>query len=60
MFDNSDKPPVFNNPDLVMTSIKSMKSILGENNVKLVETLTVAEDFGKYGLTEEKVPIALF
>ncbi len=60
VFEDVDTPPVVNNPELVMTSIASMKSILGENNIKLVEPLTVAEDFGKYGLTEEKIPIALF
>ena len=37
-----------------------MKDILGENKVILVDPATVAEDFGKYGLTEEEIPIALF
>lgn len=60
VFDDSNNPPVSNNPELVMKGIKSMKSILGEKKVVQVDPSTVAEDFGKYGLTEEKVPIALF
>jgi amidohydrolase len=59
-FDDSENPPVSNNPGLVMTSVKSMKNILGENNVFQVDPATVAEDFGKYGLTEEKIPVAIF
>ncbi len=53
-------PPVANNPELVMTAAKSMQAILGKEKVYQVEPATVAEDFGKYGRTEEKIPIALF
>jgi amidohydrolase len=60
VFDNSDNRPVSNNPELVMESVNSMKKILGEKNIIRVDPSTVAEDFGKYGLTEEKIPIALF
>ncbi len=60
IFDDAVNPPVTNNPDLVMNGVKSMKDILGENKVILVDPATVAEDFGKYGLTDEKIPIALF
>jgi len=60
VFDPSENSPVKNNPDLVMKSVASMKSILGEGNVKQVNPSTVAEDFGKYGITEENIPIALF
>ena len=59
-FDDDVNPPVSNNPELVMTCVKSMKNILGDKNVIQVDPATVAEDFGKYGLTEEKIPIALF
>ncbi len=59
-FDDAVNPPVTNNAGLVMTSVKSMKDILGDTNVIQVDPATVAEDFGKYGLTEEKIPIALF
>lgn len=53
-------PPVYNNQDLVEKSVSSMKDILGSENIIKVDPATVAEDFGKFGLTEEKVKIALF
>jgi hippurate hydrolase len=59
-FDDDVNPPVTNNADLVMKGARSMKNILGDKNVIQVDPATVAEDFGKYGLTEEKIPIALF
>ena len=59
-FSNADNPPVTNNPDLVLRSADLMKNMLGEKNVILVDPATVAEDFGKYGLTDEKIPIAIF
>ncbi|HAG17011.1 MAG TPA: amidohydrolase [Bacteroidales bacterium] len=57
---NQFTPPVMNNSDLVMNVVQSMKNHLGDANVLLVEPLTVGEDFGKYGRTEEKIPIAIF
>lgn len=60
VFDEAVNPPVTNNPALVMEGVRSMKAILGEKNVVQVDPSTVAEDFGKYGLTGEKIPIALF
>jgi amidohydrolase len=59
-FANEYTPPVANNPELVITSVKSMRDILGQDKVVQVEPATVAEDFGQYGRTEEKIPIALF
>lgn len=52
--------PVSNDPELVMNCVSSMSGILGERSLTKVEPATVAEDFGKYGQTAEKVPIALF
>lgn len=60
VFDASDNQPVNNNPELVLRGVTSIKSILGESNIKQVDPATVAEDFGKYGITEERVPISLF
>jgi hippurate hydrolase len=60
VFDSDNDQPLANDPDLVLASVKSMKSIIGESNLILVDPATVAEDFAKYGSTEEKVPIALF
>jgi hippurate hydrolase len=59
-FSDAENPPVTNNPELVMVSAGFMKNMLGENNVFQVDPATVAEDFGKYGLTEEKIPVAIF
>jgi hippurate hydrolase len=53
-------PPVLNNPELVKSATQSLSQILGRENVIQVEPMTVGEDFGKYGLTEEHIPIALF
>ena len=60
IFEDSDNQPVDNNHELVMKGVVSMKSILGESKIKQVDPATVAEDFGKYGRTSEKIPIALF
>ncbi|MFN8241834.1 MAG: amidohydrolase [Bacteroidales bacterium] len=59
-FDSPVYQPVANNPELVMKVAGSMKNMLGETNVTEVDPSTVAEDFGMYGRTEEKIPIALF
>lgn len=57
---NEFTPPVSNNADLVMKGVKSMQDILGKALVNQVDPSTVGEDFGKYGRTEENIPIALF
>lgn len=59
-FSEQDDPPVSNDPALVINTVNSMKPILGHDRVIQVDPATVAEDFGKYGRTEEKIPIALF
>ncbi|MDT8400147.1 MAG: amidohydrolase [Bacteroidales bacterium] len=53
-------PPVANDPDLVERAIISMEGMLGKENMFKVNPNTVGEDFGRYGRTEEQVPIALF
>ena len=53
-------PPVANDPGLVEFATNSMSGILGSDNVNRVEPSTVAEDFGRYGRTEEHVKIAFF
>jgi hippurate hydrolase len=59
-FANEFTPPVENDPGLVATVSESMEAVLGSENVIRVDPSTVAEDFGKYGRTGEKVKIALF
>ena len=58
--DSEYTPPVENDPDLVALAAASMGSILGKEQVIRVGPATVAEDFGIYGRTPEKVKIALF
>jgi hippurate hydrolase len=53
-------PPVANDPDLVNSAAASMESILGAGKTIRVDPSTVAEDFGKYGRTNEKIKIGLF
>ena len=60
LFSEGVTPPVSNNPELVMKVADSMKNILGDDKLIRVDPATVAEDFGKYGLTDEKIPIAIF
>ncbi len=56
----AETAPVSNDPQLVMNSVGFMRNCLGDDNVVQVDPMTVGEDFGKYGTTEEKIPIALF
>ncbi len=53
-------PPVDNDPDLVAGVAGSMAKMLGNENMIKVDPSTVAEDFGMYGRTPEKVKIGLF
>jgi len=59
-FSNQNTPPVVNDQELVLKAVQYMKVILGNENVVQVDPAMVAEDFGKYGRTDEKIPIALF
>ncbi len=53
-------PPTTNNPELVNRAVISMKDMLGDENIIRAGLGTAAEDFGKYGRTEENIPIAMF
>ena len=53
-------PPVANDPALVERGVLSMEKMLDANSMFEVNPSTVGEDFGKYGRTPEKVPVALF
>jgi hippurate hydrolase len=54
-----ETPPVLNNVPLSEKLHGFASEIIGEPNVLKVKPSMVAEDFGKYGLTPEKVPICL-
>ena len=52
-------PPVINNAPLTEKLVPVLVAALGDENVIEVEPLMVGEDFGRYGLTPEQVPISL-
>ena len=52
-------PSTYNDPALVKRVVKSMRTALGAANVVEREPVMGAEDFGRYGRTEAKVPIAI-
>ncbi|MEI6142648.1 MAG: amidohydrolase [Mariniphaga sp.] len=54
-----ETPPVLNNIELSKKIDGFASEIIGTQNVLKVKPSMVAEDFGKYGLTPEKVPICL-
>jgi hippurate hydrolase len=53
-------PSTYNDPPLVKKITKSMQAILGEDKVVMKEPVMGGEDFGRYGRTDDKIPIALF
>jgi hippurate hydrolase len=53
-------PVLYNDPALVERITGVFRAALGEENVVRREPVMAGEDFGRYGRTEEKVPIFLF
>lgn len=53
-------PSTYNNPALTQRAAKAMQAILGERQVLQREPVMGGEDFGEYGRTEDKIPIAIF
>jgi hippurate hydrolase len=53
-------PSTYNDPALMKRVTKTMKSILGDDKVMPKEPVMGGEDFGEYGRTSEKIPIAIF
>ncbi len=60
VFGENQTPPLYNDPDLVARTVASMQSMLGKENLEQVSPTTVSEDFGRYGKTEEKIPVSIF
>ena len=52
--------PVINNDALVNKATTSIRKILGNENVTEELPSMGGEDFGRYGLTDEKIPISMF
>lgn len=57
--DPAETPPVLNNADLSKRVETFAASIIGTENIIETQPEMVGEDFGKYGLTPENVPICL-
>jgi amidohydrolase len=53
-------PPVINDDAFTEKVSVAMKNCLGADQVIDVKPLMVSEDFGRYGLTEEKIPICIY
>ncbi len=53
-------PSLYNDPELVERLTATMKEWLGNEKVVSTKPVMAGEDFGRYGRTEEKVPISLF
>ncbi|MDZ7289904.1 MAG: amidohydrolase [candidate division KSB1 bacterium] len=53
-------PSTYNDPALMKKMTASMKAILGADKVITKEPVMGGEDFGEYGRTEHKIPIAIF
>ncbi len=57
--DPNPTPPVINDEEMAAKLNKFLGQSLGKSNIVKKEPAMVGEDFGKYGLTPENVPICL-
>ena len=57
---NEYTPPVINDPQLTSMVTGYFKEAIGEENVVITDPLMAGEDFGKYGRTNENIPIMMF
>lgn len=60
VFGENQTPPLYNDPGLVTRAVAAMETMLGKENLLQVAPTTVSEDFGRYGKTEEKIPVSIF
>lgn len=51
---------MYNNPDLSNQLLNTFRSYIGEDYVVESSPVMGGEDFGKFGRTEEKIPICLY
>lgn len=54
-----DTPPVLNHPELSNKVNEFASEIIGAKNIVETSPAMVGEDFGKYGRTQEQIPICL-
>ncbi len=59
-FTHNSTPAVYNEPEMVSILHPTWNEVLGEENVLLQESVMGGEDFARYGLTEEDVPILMY
>ncbi len=59
-FGENQTPPLYNDPELVVKSVAAMEAMLGKDKLHHLHSVMVSEDFGRYGLTSEKIPVAIF
>ena len=53
-------PSLYNDPQLVERLAHTMEKVLGKETVSPVDPVMAGEDSGRFGRTEERLPIALF
>jgi amidohydrolase len=53
-------PALYNDPELVESTVEAFREVLGEENVIRQKHSTAGEDFSEFGLTEHKVPVFMF
>jgi hippurate hydrolase len=58
--DDESTPATYNDPALVERVVKTFRSTLGDQNVVKREPVMGAEDFGRFGTEEPKIPIFMF
>jgi len=58
--DDESTPATYNDPAMVDRVVATFRKVLGEPNVVKREPVMGAEDFGRFGLEEPKVPIFMY
>jgi hippurate hydrolase len=58
--DDESTPATYNDPALVERVVGTFRNVLGDGNVVKREPVMGAEDFGRFGTEEPKVPIFMF
>jgi hippurate hydrolase len=58
--DDESTPATYNDPALVERVVKTIRQTIGEQNVVKREPVMGAEDFGRFGTEEPKVPIFMY
>ncbi|MCS1408579.1 MAG: putative hydrolase YxeP [Verrucomicrobia subdivision 3 bacterium] len=53
-------PSTYNDPKLVERLAKVFKTTFGEEHCRQMDPVMGGEDFGRYGRTEDKIPICIF